>query len=821
MDARSIELLEFPLIRERLASYAAFEPSRRLAMALEPSADPIVVSRRLDETDEARWLLSVRPEIGIGGARDIASIVGRAARGGRLDPGELWATVETLISAGRLADHLRELDRPLLHGLYRDLDPLPALRARLEASVDPAGEVLDTASPALGGLRRAVRIAHERLRNRLETLIHSDLAGALQEPLVTLRAGRYVVPVRADARSRVKGIVHDQSGSGQTLFVEPLVAVELANAWREAQLAAQAEEERVLDELSGHVAVNAETLARDLETLARFDHWMSRARLAEELDAVRPAVVTGMVITLLSARHPGLAGRVVPIDVHLGSEYSALVITGPNTGGKTVALRTVGLLVLMFQAGLHVPAAEGTALPVFRDVLADIGDEQSVAQSLSTFSGHLRTITRIVDVAGEGSLVLLDELGAGTDPTEGSALAQALLDHFIRAGALVVATTHYAELKTYAHNEPRARNASVDFDLATLAPTYHLSIGLPGTSQAFAIAERLGLPMALVEDARSRLSVAEREFESTLASIRDSQRAISAAEARAADAEARMRSALAEAEEERRRARAERRVAAAEARRQAEIALAAVEAEISELRGSLARETLTEARLDQAVARIDARLAMMPDASEAAPIDPPAARRWRVGDRVLAASGWNGTIAALDDPRGRATLEVGGLRVDVPLDELAPASTSGPALAAVGATSGGARPGRATSAAVPRSGRRGDFGPAARARVSGAPGGAGGPASRSRPSAGSAERRRVASSLDLRGARVEEALELLDRYLDDAARAEAGRVTVIHGHGSGAMRDAVRQALGSHPLVREWRPGERGEGGDGATIVSV
>ncbi len=513
MDTRSIELLEFPLVRERLAAYAAFEPSRRLGMALEPSADPVIVTRRLDETDEARWLLSMRPDIGIGGARDIASIVGRAARGGRLDPGELWAVVETLISAGRLADHLRELDRPLLHGLYRDLEPLPALRSRLEASVDPTGEVLDTASPALGGLRRAVRIAHERLRSRLETLIHSDLAGALQEPLVTLRAGRYVVPVRADARSRVKGIVHDQSGSGQTLFVEPLVAVELANAWREAQLAAQAEEERVLDELSAHVASNAEALARDLDVLARFDHWMCRAHLAEEMDAVRPAVATGSVIRLLSARHPGLQGSVVPIDVHLGEGYSALVITGPNTGGKTVALRTVGLLVLMHQAGLHVPAAEGSALPVFREVLADIGDEQSVAQSLSTFSGHMRTITRIVGVAGEGSLVLLDELGAGTDPTEGSALAQALLDHFIRAGSLVVATTHYAELKTYAHNEPRARNASVDFDLATLAPTYHLSIGLPGTSQAFAIAERLGLPMALVEDARSRLSVAEREFE--------------------------------------------------------------------------------------------------------------------------------------------------------------------------------------------------------------------------------------------------------------------------------------------------------------------
>ena len=444
----------------------------------------------------------MRPDIGIGGARDIGPIVTRAARGGRLDPGELWAIVETLVAAGRLADALREVERPLLHALYRGLDPVSSLRVRLEASVDPSGEVLDTASPALGGLRRSVRLAHERLRSRLDALIHSELSGALQEPLVTLRNGRYVVPVRADSKSRVRGIVHDQSGSGQTLFVEPLVAVELSNAWREAQLAAQAEEERVLDELSGHVAAHAEALVGDLEALASFDLWLCRARLADEMDAVRPALAPRATVTLLSARHPGLGGRVVPIDVRLGGEYTALVITGPNTGGKTVALRTVGLLVLMNQAGLHVPVADGSALPIFRDVLADIGDEQSVAQSLSTFSGHLRTITRIVEVAGEGTLVLLDELGAGTDPTEGSALAQSLLDHFIRAGALVVATTHYAELKTYAHNEPRARNASVDFDLATLAPTFHLSIGLPGTSQAFAIAERLGLPVALVEDAR-------------------------------------------------------------------------------------------------------------------------------------------------------------------------------------------------------------------------------------------------------------------------------------------------------------------------------
>ncbi|MBA2571321.1 MAG: endonuclease MutS2, partial [Chloroflexi bacterium] len=547
-DRKSQALLEFPLIRARLAGHAAFGPSRRLAEGLEPSTDPVVVRRSLDETDQARELLSERPDVGVGGAKDITSSVERAARGGRLDAGQLLDVLDTLIASGRLADALREDRRPLLHELARSIRPLPQVRGRLEMSIDPNGELLDTASSALGGLRRAVRVAYERLRNRLETLVHgSDLSAALQEPLVTLRNGRYVVPVRAEARARVKGIVHDQSGSGQTLFVEPLVVVELGNAWREAQLSAQAEEERILDELSGMVGAQAAPLRETLEALARFDLWACKARLAAELDGTRAETVDRPVVELLSARHPGLSGRVVPIDLRLGEGYTALVITGPNTGGKTVALRTLGLLALMHQAGLHVPAAPGSRLPVFRDVFADIGDEQSIAQSLSTFSGHLRSIVRIVEEAGPGCLVLLDELGAGTDPTEGSALAQALLDHFIRAGALVAATTHYAELKTYAHNTAQARNASVEFDLETLSPTYRLTIGLPGTSQAFAIAERLGLSTELVEDARSRLSHAQQEFESTLASIKEAEQRVAEAVSRAGEAEGRARTAHLEA----------------------------------------------------------------------------------------------------------------------------------------------------------------------------------------------------------------------------------------------------------------------------------
>lgn len=825
-DTRSQALLEFPLICERLAALTAFAPSRRLAEALTPSSDPIIVARRLDETDETRGVLSERPSVGVGGARDIAPWIGRAARGGRLETPALVDVLATLTAVVRLKEALAEERRPLVHELGRRMQPLPSLRARLEQSVDPAGELLDSASPALGGMRRAVRIAYERLRSRLEQLVHgSEIGSALQEPLITLRNGRYVVPVRADAKGRVKGIVHDQSGSGQTLFIEPLVAVELGNAWREAQLAVQAEEERILDELSELVGAQAPALSDTLEALATFDLWAARARFAGELDGIRAETSARAEVELLSARHPGLTGRVVPIDLRLGGDYRALVITGPNTGGKTVALRTLGLLALMHQSGLHVPVAPGSRLPIFRDVFADIGDEQSVAQSLSTFSGHLRSIVRIVQGAGPGCLVLLDELGAGTDPTEGSALAQALLDHFIRAGALVVATTHYAELKTYAHNTPLARNASVEFDLDTLSPTYRLTIGLPGTSQAFAIAERLGLPEELVSDARGRLSRAQQEFESTLASIKERQSEVDEVLERAAEAEAHAREAQARAELERARARRERDDAFMSAREEAERALAAIREEIREARALLVRETVTETRLDALTARLDERVAALPGtrAARGDVVTVPRAARsspWEIGMRGTTRAGFEGTITALERDGRRATIEAGGMRVTVDTKDLASPGTElhREAGAGDGATTplaaGSPTPGPPE---MPRAGRRGEFG-ADDAGVR--------PASPRRPivgvSSGAAARpRAIPASLDLRGARVDEAVEMLEGYLDQAATAEAGRVTVIHGHGSGALRDAVRSALGHHPLVTSWRPGDRGEGGDGATVVTL
>jgi DNA mismatch repair protein MutS2 len=794
LDRRSLALLEFPLIRARLAAAAGFSPGRRLAEALEPSTDPVIVARGLEETSQTRAFVASHPTAGIGGSKDIGPWIERAVRGGRLDPAHFLDIASTLEAASRLGEALSGNRQPLLHDLSREIHALPSLRNVLQRSFDPAGELLDTASPRLGGLRRAVRVAYERLRTRLDQFIHSgELAGSLQEPIVTLRGGRYVIPIRSDARGRVKGIVHDASGSGQTLFVEPLVAVELGNAWREAQLAEAAEIERILDDLSSVVAGQADPLRETLNALARFDFWAAKARLAEEMDAVPAEIADRPEIVLLGARHPGLAGRVVPIDIRLGGEFTALLVTGPNTGGKTVALRTLGLLELMHQSGLHVPADAGTRLPVLADVYADIGDEQSVAQSLSTFSGHMRSIVRIVEAAGPNKLILLDELGAGTDPTEGSALAQALLDYFIRSGALVAATTHYAELKLYAHTTPAARNASVEFDVETLRPTFKLTIGLPGRSQAFAIAERLGLSTQIVADARSRLTEEQQAFEETLAAINATQAEVAEALTQARIAEERAKAAQAAAEDERRRARRERDETVKTARDEAERLVDEIRTEVRGIRRKLERETVTQRSLDEDLESARTKLERLP-ATEPKPIrtGAPVPVSWRVGMRARSqTAGTEGRIAALDKNGRRATLEAGGMRLSLAVEDLEPASGGGAEAVPPAAASGSST--SSSAAQTPSSASRLQL---ERART-------------------------VASSLDLRGAKVQEALEVLDRYLDDASLAGLDQVTIIHGMGTGALRDSVRDHAAGHPLVRSWRPGDRGEGGDGATIVSL
>ena len=593
----------------------------------------------------------------------------------------------------------------------------------------------------------------------------------LQDPIVTQRGGRYVVPVKSEHRGAVKGIVHDQSASGQTVFIEPLEILEANNHLREAELAEKVEVQRILDELSRRVERAADDLDAVLGALAAIDIVLAKAHLAESQDAVGPVLNGDGVLDLVGARHPLLVeqGSVVPIDVRLGSDFNILVITGPNTGGKTVTLRTIGLLVIMAASGLAIPAERGSKVPVVRRVFADIGDEQSIAQSLSTFSSHLRNVVAMLAEAERGDLALLDEIGAGTDPDEGAALAMAVLETLLARGVLVAATTHYPELKAFALGTPGVRNASMEFDAETLRPTFRLHIGLPGASNAFAIASRLGMDRAILERAETHLSELHRSLERTLREAErertelatkleeirvaavDAERAVTGAERDAA----RVRD---EAQQGLRRARAEADELILQSRR----ALRQAE----EARDLAAKRNLVDEARAALAAAESARAATTPEDTPrpAVPI--------AIGSPVLVEGvSEPGTLLGIDD-RGIADVAAGMLRLRVPAAQLRPA------------------PGARTPPLSERP------------RVSG-----------SAPS--------VPLQLDIRGARAEEALAVLDRYLNDAAVAGVDRLRIVHGKGTGALRTAVRAALAAHPLVRAHEPAGPAEGGDGATIVRL
>ncbi|MBP1702437.1 MAG: MutS2 family protein, partial [Chloroflexi bacterium] len=533
MDDKTLHTLEYDKILDRLAGFCSFSASAEMARQLRPTGDIFEARRRLAETSEAVRLISTHAELTIGGARDVRQAVDLANHGGVLLPGDLLDVKYTLISARTLA---RTFERwvdayPNLADIVSQLPPPLGLIDSISRSISDRGEILDSASDKLAEIRHDLRIAHDRLMTRLQRIIGDPNNGPyLQEALITQRDGRYVVPLRAEFKGRIRSIVHDQSASGATLFVEPLVVVELNNRFRELELAERDEERRILAELSHQVGLHAEEIVHTVEVIARLDLALARAKYAEELHAVEPKLHTlsennpspdrnqadgspsqmghpGSVIRLYQARHPLLDPlTVVPIDVDLDEATYAMIVTGPNTGGKTVTLKTIGLLALMAQTGLHIPVQAGSEISVFENIFADIGDEQSIEQSLSTFSGHVTNIIRILDQATPTSLVILDELGAGTDPQEGAALARAILSSVLERGITTLVTTHHPELKTYAHATPGAVNASVEFDLETLRPTFHLTIGLPGRSNALAIAQRLGLPEKIITEARSELS---------------------------------------------------------------------------------------------------------------------------------------------------------------------------------------------------------------------------------------------------------------------------------------------------------------------------
>ena len=768
---RALVTLEYPAIRALLAERTSFAPGRELAEGLTPVTDVREADRLQDETAAARDLVRAQPSAGLGGARDIRDALRRARLGGALDPQQLIEIADTIRAAEKLFTHVHPY--PPLAAKARFARPPRDVAEAIEHAVSGTGEVLDRASPRLGSLRAALRAAQARLQQRLDGLLRSpELARALQEQLVTQRGGRYVVPVKAEMRGAVKGIVHDQSASGATVFIEPLEILEANNALREAELAERAEVQHVLDELSRRVERSGDDLDAVTTALAALDLVLAKAQLADHLECERPVLDAHGVLDLVGARHPLLVERgtgVVPIDVRLGSDFRALVITGPNTGGKTVTLRTMGLLVLMGASGLQVPASRGSRVPVVRRVFADIGDEQSIAQSLSTFSSHLRNVVATLAEAERDDLALLDELGAGTDPDEGAALAMAVLETLLERGVLVAATTHYPELKAFALNTPGVSNASVEFDAESLRPTYRLHVGLPGASNAFAIASRLGLDSAVLARAESHLSELHRSLERSLREAERHRTELSSAleEARVA------------AEDARRLTEAARREAARigdEAERSAKRARTEVDELLLQARRALRQ---AENARDQAAKRNlvdEARAALAEAETTRRSVAPEPAARPRVPIEIgspvhVEGVSEPGTLLSIDE-RGLADVAAGPLRLRVPATSLRPAQAHEES-----------------------------------------------PLSTRPIIAGSAPA--VSLQLDLRGARAEEALEVLDRYLNDAAVAGVDRLRIVHGKGTGALRTAVREVLSRHPLVRAHEPAGAAEGGDGATIVRL
>lgn len=802
ISQKTLTTLEYDKIIRRLAAHTQTAVGKELAVALMPSSDYEDVLRRQRLTAEARRLREMKPGFGLGGARDIGGLVKQASLGHVLEPGELLDIQATLAVARATKETISRL-RPFVPFLAEIADGIADFRdltAEIGRAVNQRGEVVDNASPVLAQLRRESRLAHDRLTSRLNQIVNSNRA-TVQEPIVTVRDGRYVIPVKAELRAQLPGIVHGVSASGATVFLEPLETVEMGNRWRELIAEEEREVARILRALSERVGQRSSEIVAALEAVGQIDLALAKARLGEELKAQalphdgqeQPWLREDTRALLLrNARHPLLGDGVVPITVWMGQlgprggppgePFTTLLITGPNTGGKTVALKTVGLLALMAQAGLPVPADADSQIPVFDAVFADIGDEQSIEQSLSTFSSHISNIIGILGSATPGSLVLLDELAAGTDPAEGAALAKAILSHLLRVGCLCLATTHHGELKAFAHVTPGIANASVEFDPNTLAPTYRLHIGLPGQSNALAIAQRLGMPPEILDEARATIGPDRLAVESLISQLHRERQAAEVASA-AQQAAAR--------EAERARQRVTQELQSLEANRE-----------------RLIRRTQEEMEAELQKARLRLRQALQ---------ELERAERMTVFERAAAVRAAEEQIAAVEETakqigRKRRRRRRGPLPPIAPGDRvyLLDIPTPGEALTA---------PDDAGELEVKLGALRARINLRQIERVEPAPKES--EPVRSPVPDGNTLPTAFTPELDLRGLTVDEALLLVDQRLDDAARAGIRELRVIHGKGTGALRRAVREMLSRHALVRAHAPAQPRAGGDGVTVVEL
>ena len=790
MNRKAYQTLEFYKITERLAGHAASAGGRKRCLDLVPMQKLSDITASQTETADALSRVYRRGSLYLGGAKDVRPSLKRLEVGSSLNITELLDLCTLLETAAKAKQYARQNDGreeepDTLDPLFSALEPCARLSQEIRRCILSEEEISDDASPALRSVRRSIRTANDRIHSTLSGMVNGSARTYLQDAVITQRNGRYCIPVKAEYRSQVPGMIHDQSSTGSTLFVEPMAVVRLNNDLKELYLKEQEEIEHVLEQLSQEAASCTESIAQDYEILTELDFIFAKANLAREMKATCPVFNEKRQILIKEGRHPLLdPSKVVPVTIRLGQEYDLLIVTGPNTGGKTVSLKTTGLLTLMGQAGLHIPAAQNSQLAVFDEVYADIGDEQSIEQSLSTFSSHMTNIIRILKEASLNSLVLFDELCAGTDPTEGAALAIAILSHLHKMGIRTMATTHYSELKVFALSASGVENACCEFDVETLSPTYRMLIGIPGKSNAFAISSKLGLPDFLIEDARGHLSEQSESFEDLLADLESSRRTIEQEQEEIREHKEEIRSLREALEKKQEKLDAQRDRILREANEQARKILQEAKDYADQTMkdfhkfgkaGISASEMEAErARLRERMKKTEKALSQPKEQKPRRALKP---SDIHLGDTVRVLSlNLQGTVSSLPDARGSLFVQMGILRSQVKLSDL-----------------------ELVEEAVITSKQ---FQKSSTGKIK------------------MSKSASVSTEINLIGMTVDEALAHLDKYLDDAYLAHLPSVRIVHGKGTGALRKAVQGLLKRNKYVKSYRLGEFGEGDAGVTIAT-
>ena len=789
MDPSALRTLEYAKVVARLAEYTSTQRGRELAEALQPSSDTSKVMGDLELTADAVSVLRQAPAVPFGGIRDLRQILGRTRLGGGLSGDELLAVGSTLRAARLMKGFFADLADPVgaLQGWASGLTVLRTTEVAIERAIDDSGSVKDEASDKLGQVRREIRTLQGRLKDKLDSILRSSQYRTyFQDALYTMRGDRYVIPIKQEYRHQFPGILHDQSASGATVYIEPMALVNLNNDLKGLASTEQVEVEKILLSLSVHVSAQADAIEGNCDILAQLDFLFAKARMGLDMRAIKPFFVEDGRVNLRQARHPLISPlTVVPIDIRIGGDFDTLLITGPNTGGKTVALKTLGLLTLMMQSGLFVPAAPESEMALFENIFADIGDEQSIEQSLSTFSGHMTNIVRILAHVTPRSLVLIDEIGAGTDPEEGTALAMSILEHLHKQGIRTVATTHYGELKAFAYTHDGVENASVEFDLETLRPTYRLLIGVAGSSNAFAISQRLGLSPEIVDKARTLTGGDHQKFETVLSVMEEHKKASEREreESSSLKIEAmRLRQIIEKEkllwENKKQEILSKARSEADELMRQTRLEAEEVIAELKK-QFSMAQHASLQVSIEGVRKRIREKISEVNPLSSAAELQDFAtgenAKLIRGAAVFVASLGQQGTVLSVDGES--VTVQLGALKTVVPAFQCR---------------------------VLKRSEQKNRVG-----------------SERTNRSTVQVQPEPVSREIDIRGLNNEEAAYVLDKYLDDAVLAGLDSVSVIHGKGTGALRKGVRAYLMAHPRVKSVTIGEINQGGTGVSVAKL